>query len=131
MTSAWEDLGNTRRAAEEATGNRPLPPDEFANLSADHRRRVKEEMLARAQAALDPPKTEQELAEELAASRARMRLHDEMFADAFMSVGEQQMISVELARQLGHFAHYQEDDPNHADQHEDRKPDGKQGRSRA
>jgi NADH/NAD ratio-sensing transcriptional regulator Rex len=46
--------------------------------------------------------SEQAMAEKLVADRERVRRHDAYFADAFLSAGEQRMVSVELARKLGH-----------------------------
>ena len=50
----------------------------------------------------EAPMTEQELAAKLVADRDRMRRMDELFRDNFLSVSEQVVVSVALARKLGY-----------------------------
>lgn len=49
--------------------------------------------------------TEQERAERLVRDRERMRQHDAHFADDFLSLDEERIISRALCRQLGHPIH--------------------------
>lgn len=61
-----------------------------------------EEALARSEACLNPKRSEQETAEQIAEKREAMRKHDQFYAPAFFGDEEQQMISYELARKLGY-----------------------------
>lgn len=71
------------------------------DLGAGDRRETVAEALARWNAAYNPPKTEQQLAEELAAGLERQAKHDGHFASDFLTLGEQQKISRTLAGQYG------------------------------
>ncbi len=55
-------------------------------------------------------KTEAEIAADIVASRERMRVHDAYFSMGFISNGEAQMVSREVARQWGHFINEPDDD---------------------
>lgn len=61
-----------------------------------------EQALARSEACLNPKRSEQETAEQIAEKREAMRRHDAHFSPAFFGDEEQQMISYELARKLGY-----------------------------
>ncbi len=80
MSRAWDELGGSRET--------------FAAA------------LARSNAALRPnaaPLTEQELAAREIAARERMKLHDRVFADNYLTGPEQQLVSRSLARQFGSY----------------------------
>ena len=93
MSKAWDDLGA-----------RPLPdtdPYWDARNAASHRETY-QEAIARS-VVLQPAValTEQELADRIVAGRERMKMHDARFADNFLSVDEERLVSRTLARQLG------------------------------
>lgn len=79
MSGAWEDITGSNR------------PETYA------------EALARWNATrTESTMTEQAMAEKLVADRERVRRHDAYFADEFLSGDEQRIVSIELARKLGH-----------------------------
>lgn len=79
MSGAWEDIAGTNR-----------PETYEAALARWNATRTESTM------------SEQAMAEKLVADRERVRRHDAYFADAFLSVDEQRLVSIELARKLGH-----------------------------
>jgi hypothetical protein len=50
----------------------------------------------------DVAMTEQQLADKIVRDRERMRQHDARFADGFITVEEQRLVSIDLARKMGH-----------------------------
>lgn len=95
MSKAWDDLGG-----------RPVPDSDpywDARNAAMHRETYAEacarSVVLQPTAAL----TEQELAEREVEGRERMRRHDAYFADDFLSLDEERIISKALARRLGHY----------------------------
>jgi len=50
-------------------------------------------------------KTEAEIAAKLVADRERMRMHDRVLADNYLTINEQVIMSITLARMLGYAPH--------------------------
>ena len=96
MSSAWDDLGG-----------RPLPPNDpyWAERNAARHAETYQEALARSLVNRKVVLTEQEMAERVVAGRERMRQHDAYFADGFLPIDEERIISRELARKLGYQPH--------------------------
>ncbi len=67
----------------------------------------------------EPELTEAERAARIVASRERQRMHDAYFADGFLPVDEQRIVSLELARQFGFTPHQSRELPDGQMQDED------------
>lgn len=74
--------------------------DPYADLGG--RRESYAEALARSEACLNPPRTEQDDAAAIVAKREAQRQHDAYFAPYFISPVEEVVISRHLARKLGY-----------------------------
>lgn len=78
MSGAWEDITGSNR------------PETYA------------EAMARWNAIrTESTMSEQAMGDKLVADRERMRKHDAHFSGAFLSMDEQRLVSIELARKLG------------------------------
>ena len=78
-----------------------MTEDPYADLGG-HRESYAE-ALARSEACLNPPRTEQDDAAAIVAKREAQRQHDGYFAPYFISPVEEVVISRHLARKLGYF----------------------------